>query len=116
MPVDDVCRVIVLNELTAVIEIEKGVVIEQHYIRRFSVLYKLIVHVKPLLSSAEQMDQAVLLGPGGHALHPETAGGHRAGDGGEDLAADLDLALFILHTHRKLPFLSAAKLRRAGER
>ena len=57
MPVDDVCRVIVLNELTAVIEIEKGVVIEQHYIRRFSVLYKLIVHVKPLLSSAEQMDQ-----------------------------------------------------------
>ena len=56
--------------------------------------------------TAQQMDQAVLLGPGCHPLYAETAGGHRAGDGGENLAADLDLAFIILKPHTLIPFLS----------
>ena len=45
---------------------------------------------------AQQVDQPVLLGPGRHPLYAKAAGGHGTGDGGEDLAADLDLASVIL--------------------
>ncbi len=50
----------------------------------------------PWTRCAAEVDQPVLLGPGRHPLYAKAAGGHGTGDGGEDLAADLDLASVIL--------------------
>src|SRR5699024_9900554 len=55
---------------------------------------------------AQQMHQAVGLGAHGHAFDAVAVGGRRAGDVGENVAADGDLALFGLKPHLADPFLS----------
>ena len=58
------------------------------------------------------MHQAVGLGAHGHALDAVAVGGRRAGDVGENVAADGDLALFGLKPHLADPFLSVGEYQR----
>ena len=51
----------------------------------------------------QQVDEPVRHRAEGHALDAIAVGGGAAGDGGEHLAADADLAQIVLQFHRSIP-------------